>query len=112
MHDCAAEHPPRVGEVEQVGFTTLPGIAVRPSRIAETPVALECTLCEKVETASRKVFVGQLRWLKLRWLQVRDGLVDTQTWRVRTEDRFPVGRFGADLYVKTRDRCTTAGFEP
>lgn len=101
-----------MGEVEQVGFTTLPGSAVRPSRIAETPVALECTLCEKVETASRKVFVGQLRWLKLRWLQVRDGLVDTQTWRVRTEDRFPVGRFGADLYVKTRDRCTTAGFEP
>lgn len=107
MHDCAAEHPPRVGEVEQVGFTTLPGSAVRPPRIAEAPVALECTLCEKVETASRKVFIGQLRWL-----QVRDGLLDTQTSRVRLEDCFPVGRFGAALDVKTRDRCTTAGFEP
>ena len=107
MHNCAVEHPPHVSEIDMVGFTTLPSTVVKPPRIAETPVAFECTLFEKMETASRKVFIGQVRWL-----HVRDGLVDTETWRVKLEDYFPVGRFGADLYVKTRDRCTTAGFEP
>lgn len=107
MHDCAFEHPPEVSELEQVGFTTLPSTHVKPPRIAETPVAFECTLFEKMETESRKVFIGQVRCL-----HVREGLVDTGTWRVRLEDYFPVGRFGADLYVRTRDRCIAADLPP
>ncbi|MGI4778055.1 MAG: flavin reductase family protein [Janthinobacterium lividum] len=107
MHECSVEHPPHVSEIEMVGFTTLPSTYVKPPRIAETPVAFECTLYEKMETESRKVFIGQVRRL-----HVREGLVDTGTWRVRLEDYFPVGRFGADLYVRTRDRCTKADLQP
>ena len=36
----------------------------------------------------------------------RDELIDTQTWRVRLQHYFPVGRFGASDYVTTRDRFT------
>jgi flavin reductase (DIM6/NTAB) family NADH-FMN oxidoreductase RutF len=98
MHQCSVEHPPHVSEVDVVGFTTVPSTAVKPPRIAETPVAFECTLFEKMETASRKVFIGQVRWL-----HVRDGLVDTGTWRVDLENYFPIGRIGGELYVRTRD---------
>ncbi|KAG0772217.1 hypothetical protein G6F22_015905 [Rhizopus arrhizus] len=52
-----------------------------------------------METASRQIFIGQVRWL-----HARDGLIDTETWRVRLQDYFPVGRFGASFYVTTRDR--------
>ncbi len=40
----------------------------------------------------------------MRWLHARDGLIDTQAWRVRLQDYFPVARFGASFYVRTRER--------
>jgi hypothetical protein len=61
-------------------------------------------LHEKLETPSRYVFIGRVRWLS-----VREGLVDSQTWRVRLQDYHPVGRFGASFYVTTRDRFAIAG---
>ena len=103
MHQCSVEHPPHVSETAMVGFTTLPSTAVAPPRIAETPVAFECTLFEKMETESRKVFIGQVRWL-----HVREGLVDATTWRVDLDNYFPVGRFGGEFYVRTRDRFKAA----
>ena len=72
--------------------------------IAEAPVAFECVLHEKLETESRYVFIGRVLWL-----HARDGLVDTETWRVRLQDYHPVGRFGASFYVTTRDRFAIDG---
>jgi flavin reductase (DIM6/NTAB) family NADH-FMN oxidoreductase RutF len=86
-----------------VGFTALPSSAVKPPRIAEAPVAFECTLWETLETESRQVFIGQVRWM-----HARDELIDTETWRVRLQHYFPVGRFGASFYVKTRERYSLA----
>ncbi|HEX4336880.1 MAG TPA: flavin reductase family protein [Polyangiaceae bacterium] len=104
MHSCAEAHPPEVSEVEMVGFSVVPSTAVRPPRIAEAPVAFECVLHEKLETPSRYVFIGLVRVL-----HVREGLVDTELWRVRLQDYFPVGRFGASFYVRTRDRFSIDG---
>ena len=103
MHRCGERHPPHVSELDIVGFTTLPSSAVKPPRIAEAPVAFECTLWEKLETESRQIFIGQVRWM-----HARDELIDTETWRVRLQHYFPVGRFGASFYVKTRERYALA----
>jgi flavin reductase (DIM6/NTAB) family NADH-FMN oxidoreductase RutF len=104
MHRCGDPFPPDVSEVDVVGFTTAPSRTVRPPRIAEAPVAFECALHEKLETPSRFVFIGRVQWL-----HVRDGLVDRERWRVRLQDYFPVGRFGASFYVTTRDRFSVDG---
>ena len=82
-----------------VGFNALPSQAIRPPRIAEAPVAFECTIYETIVTESRHIFLGRVLWL-----HVRDGLVDTEKWRVHLQDYFPVGRFGASFYTRTRDR--------
>jgi flavin reductase (DIM6/NTAB) family NADH-FMN oxidoreductase RutF len=82
-----------------VGLSTLPSRAVKPPRIAQAPVAFECVLHEQLETASRYIFFGRVVWL-----HAREGLIDTQAWRVRLQDYHPVGRFGASFYVTTRDR--------
>jgi flavin reductase (DIM6/NTAB) family NADH-FMN oxidoreductase RutF len=103
MHACAVSHPPEVSEVEVVGFSTVPSLTVRPPRIAEAPVAFECVRHEVLETPSRYVFIGRILSL-----HVRDGLVDTERWRVRLQQFFPVGRFGASFYVRTRDRFSIA----
>jgi flavin reductase (DIM6/NTAB) family NADH-FMN oxidoreductase RutF len=101
MHRCGDRLPHGVSELAAVGFTTLPSRAVKPPRIAEAPVAFECTLWETLETASRQIFIGQVRWL-----HAREGLIDAERWRVRLHDYHPVARFGASYYVNTRERYT------
>jgi len=99
MHRCGERLPPEVSELASVGLSTAPSCAIAPPRIAEAPVAFECTLWETLETDSRQIFIGQVRWM-----HARDELIDTQVWRVRLQNYFPVGRFGASFYVKTRER--------
>lgn len=99
MHRCGERLPPDVSELAHVGLHAAPCRLVKPARIVEAPVAFECTLWETLETASRQIFIGQVRWL-----HAREGLIDTETWRVRLQDYHPVGRFGASFYVRTRDR--------
>lgn len=99
MHGCGERLPPEQSELARVGLTSLPSSAVAPPRIAQAPVAFECTLWETLETTSRQIFIGRV----LR-LHARDDLIDTQAWRVRLQNYFPVGRFGASFYVTTRDR--------
>ncbi|HZZ11852.1 MAG TPA: flavin reductase family protein [Paraburkholderia sp.] len=101
MHRCGERLPPNVSELAAVGLTPVPSTKVAPPRIAEAPVAFECTLWETLETQSRQIFIGRV----LR-LHARDELIDLDTWRVRLQHYFPVGRFGASDYVTTRDRFT------
>jgi flavin reductase (DIM6/NTAB) family NADH-FMN oxidoreductase RutF len=101
MHRCGERLPPNVSELAKVGLTPVASTQIAPPRIAEAPVAFECTRWETLETESRQIFIGRV----LR-LHAREGLIDTTTWRVRLDQYFPVGRFGASDYVSTRDRFT------
>lgn len=104
MHACGESLPPDVSELDRFGLHASPSHTIRPPRIAEAPVAFECVLHEKLETESRYVFIGRVQWL-----HAREGLVDTETWRVRLQDYHPVGRFGASFYVTMRDRFAIDG---
>ena len=99
MHRCGDRLPPERSELEHVGLHTRPSLRVAPPRIAEAPVAFECALWETLETESRQIFIGRVLML-----HARDGLVDTDSWRVRLQDYHPVARFGASFYIRTRDR--------
>lgn len=104
MHDCGQSLPPEQSELELVGFDAIPSVSVAPPRIAQAPIAFECLLWEKIETDSRFIFLG-----KILHLHAREGLIDTQLWRVNLQDYFPVGRFGASFYTRTRDRFALQG---
>ncbi len=103
MHDCGEAFPSDVSELAAVGLTAVPAQRVAPPRIAEAPVAFECVLHEKLETESRYVFIGRIVHLA-----ARDGLVDTQAWRVNLRDYHPVARFGASFYIRSNDRFSMA----
>lgn len=62
-------------------------------------MAFECVLHEKLETESRYVFIGRIKWMA-----ARDGLIDTQAWRVNLREYQPIARFGASFYTRTNDR--------
>ena len=99
MHSCGESLPSDVSELTKVGLTPVPSHCVAPPRILESPVAFECVLHEKLETESRYVFIGRIKWLA-----ARDGLIDTDAWRVNLRDYSPVARFGASFYTRTTDR--------
>ena len=48
VNQASAAYPPAVDEAAAVGFTRLPSRVVRPSRIAESPAALECRVLQLV----------------------------------------------------------------
>jgi flavin reductase (DIM6/NTAB) family NADH-FMN oxidoreductase RutF len=104
MHACGESLPSNVSELTKVGLTPVPSHRVAPPRIAEAPVAFECVLHETLETPSRYVFIGRVKWLA-----ARDGLIDTTLWRVNLKDYAPVARFGASFYTRTVDRFSLSG---
>jgi len=105
MHGCSQDFPPEVSEPDQVGFTTLPSRAVRPPRIAEAPVALECKLFQHILIGKRRhLVIGQVAWL-----HSHEGIIDPENLRVRMENYFPVGRLYAERYVTTRDQFAVEG---
>jgi len=103
MHACGEAFPSSVSELAAVGLTPVPSHCVSPPRIAEAPIAFECVLHEKLETPSRYVFIGRIKWMA-----AREGLIDTQAWRVNLRDYRPIARFGASFYTRTDDRFSIA----
>ena len=99
MHRCGERLPPNESELTAFGLTSAASNAVLPPYIVEAPVAFECVLSEKLETASRFIFIGQVQWL-----HARDDLIDRENCRVHLQNYFPVARFGASFYIRTRDR--------
>ncbi|CAN5334289.1 flavin reductase family protein [soil metagenome] len=94
MHRCGDALPNGESELVHAGLHATPSKTVGPPRIVEAPVAFECVLHEVMETTSRYVFFGRIEWLA-----AREGLVDTQSWRVSLQDYHPIARFGASFYI-------------
>ena len=107
MHRCGETLPASHSELDHVGLSVAPCKAVRPPRILEAPVAFECKLSETLETASRHIFIGEVLWL-----HARDELIDIERHRVKLQNYFPVARFGASYYIRTRDRFSMGKEEP
>ena len=99
MHACSERLPPGQSEIEKTGLATAPSKTVRPPRIVEAPVAFECRLWQTLQIPSRQIFIGQVQVL-----HARDDLIDLERYRVRLQNYFPVARFGASYYIRTRDR--------
>ena len=99
MHACAVEFPPEVSETQALGLKTAASRAVKPPRLSESPVSLECRLHTHLDLGSRHLVIGTVHWM-----HVRDGVLDPKTLRVKMENYHPVGRLYANRYAKTRDQ--------
>src|SRR5438270_205860 len=52
MNTASAEFPYGVNEWDQCGFTSVPSVRVKPARVAESPLAIECRLFQLVPHGS------------------------------------------------------------
>lgn len=80
MIKTSIDFQPEVNEFEVAGLTAVPSIDVRPFRVAEAPVAMECKVTQiiPVEGATNVMVLGRvLRFHVRQDLYRESGLVDT-----------------------------------
>jgi flavin reductase (DIM6/NTAB) family NADH-FMN oxidoreductase RutF len=101
MNLTSAQVPPEVDEFELAGLTPLPSELVKPPRVAESPVQMECRLRQIIEVSDRpsggSIVLGEV----LRF-HVREDLVEN--FRIDPEKLAAVGRMGGPTYARTHDR--------
>jgi flavin reductase (DIM6/NTAB) family NADH-FMN oxidoreductase RutF len=100
MNQCAASLPYGESELAHAGLTTAPSTVVKPPRIAEAPVSLECQEWGTLQIGDNRVVIGLVKRV-----HVRDELFDAEKQRVRAEKLFLIGRMASPhWYCRTRDR--------
>ncbi len=65
INATATNFPPEISEFEAVGLTTEPSRTISVPRVAESPVAIECTLHTTLELGDSTVVIGRVRHLSI-----------------------------------------------
>jgi flavin reductase (DIM6/NTAB) family NADH-FMN oxidoreductase RutF len=102
---AAAAEPLPYGESEfdLVGLTPAPSARVRPPRVAESPVCLECETVQVVRTNPGVPGGGNAVFGRIVHVFVRDDLVNARL-HVDPHRMAAIGRMGGLGYTRTRDR--------
>ncbi len=101
MNLTSAQVPPDVDEFELSGLTPVASELVKPPRVAESPVQMECRLRQIVEI-SEKLHGSTIVLGDVLRFHVREDLVEN--FRIDADKLAAIGRMGGPTYVRTRDR--------
>ena len=101
MNVCSTEFPPEVDEFAASGLTPLPSAIVKPPRVAESRVQMECRLFRIVEV-SNKPLGGSLVLGEVLRFHVSDEIVEN--FRIDPGKLCAIGRMGGPTYTRTGDR--------
>ncbi len=100
MNRCAASLPYGENELVHAGLHAAPATTVKPPRIVESPVSLECTEWGTLNIGENRVVIGVVKHIHL-----RDELFDTEKKRVVSGKLHLIGRMASPhWYCRTRDR--------
>ena len=101
MNTCSAEFPPEVDEFCESGLTPIASDLVRPPRVAESRINMECRLVQIVHV-SPKPLGGSLVIGEIVRFHVADELF--QEYRIDPDKLRAIGRMGGPTYTRTTDR--------
>ena len=100
MNKTAAEYPTEVNEFEVAGLTPAPSELVRPPRVAESPVNMECRLNQVVSIGEGShqhgLVIGEIVLM-----HVRDDIIEGH--RINHQKLRPTGRLAGNMYCYTGD---------
>lgn len=103
MNVSSEEFPSEVDELIAAGLTAVPSSRVRPVRVAEAPITMECKVVQLVPvgdpTSGSTLIIGEV----LAW-HIRDDLFDADRVRIRMDQLRAIGRMAGDGYCRTRDQ--------
>jgi flavin reductase (DIM6/NTAB) family NADH-FMN oxidoreductase RutF len=103
MNATSEEFPADVDELIAAGLTPAPSSRVRPVRVAEAPINMECKVVQLVPVGDPKagstLIIGEI----LAW-HIRDEVFDAERMRIRLDELKALGRMAGDGYTRTRDQ--------
>jgi flavin reductase (DIM6/NTAB) family NADH-FMN oxidoreductase RutF len=102
MNVCSAEFPPDVDEFQQSNLTPVPSVVVKPPRVKESKINMECSLLQIVDF-SEKPHGGSLVLGQIVRLHVDDEIID-EGYKIDADKLRAIGRMGGPEYTRTRDR--------
>ena len=100
MNQAAGDYPIDVDEFKEAGLTPVASDRVRPPRVAESPIQLECRLMQIMEFGTppriHNFIVGEILIVHVQDDLLADGVIKVD--RVKA-----IGRLGEDFYCRTQD---------
>ncbi len=95
---ASTEFPRGVNEFFKSGFTPVPSEKIKPFRVKESPVQIECKVRQVIETGAG-AGAANLVICEVLLIHVNDNVLD-KTGMIDTRKLNLVGRMGGDYYVK------------
>ena len=96
MVHTSGEWPEDVSEFELTGLTPVPSDLIKPPRVGESPVNMECRRFQVIELGATFFVIGEILRAHVSDEVLTDGRVDIAKLQ-------PVGRLGGDGYSVVRD---------
>ena len=101
MNIASTEFPPEVDEFEASGLTPVPSDLVKPPRVQESHINMECRLLQIVHVSS-KPLGGSIVLGEILRFHIDDALIDD--YKIDPDKLHPIGRMGGPTYTRTTDR--------
>jgi flavin reductase (DIM6/NTAB) family NADH-FMN oxidoreductase RutF len=96
MNECSADYPYGVDEMKKVGLTPLLSTLIRPARVKESPVQMECELIQTVEIGNGGVGSATLVIGKILKMHI---LTDAyESGKIKLEKIQPLARLAGASY--------------
>jgi flavin reductase (DIM6/NTAB) family NADH-FMN oxidoreductase RutF len=97
MNETSATLSPGESEFDRADLTRAASRVVAPPRVAESPVAFECSLYEMLDVGDSSMVLGEVEWVHADDDVTTDGKLDVQKLDA-------VGRLSGSLYATTENR--------
>lgn len=109
MNQCSADVPPEIDEFELSGLTAMASDLVKPPRVAESKVQMECRLHQIVRVSDRPgggiLVLGEVLRFHVLESLLNDQKGDQQGgYKIDPDKLDAIGRMGGPAYTRTRDR--------
>jgi flavin reductase (DIM6/NTAB) family NADH-FMN oxidoreductase RutF len=101
VNATSKELPPGQSEAEYAGLTLQPSLKIRPPRVAETPVHLECKLCQIISIGDGPI-AANLVIGEVLLIHIDDSVLD-QKGSVDPRKLRTIARLGGSYYCRSTD---------
>ena len=93
MNLSSGDYSPEIDEFALTRLTPAPSLIVKPPRVAEAPINMECAVVRVLPVGKAHLILGEI----VQW-HVRDDIYDEATGRLDMHRLRPVGRLTGNLY--------------
>lgn len=100
MSLASTEYPKGINEFEKAGFTAVPSTLIKPPRVAEAPVSMECNVLQIVPTGTEGG-AGNLVICEVILMHIKEEVLDAQG-KIDPFKLDAVARLGGDWYCRVQ----------